>query len=150
MRVASLLLREGRDRACARLFGVSGDDSGIVTMIALAALAVAVHQKGHDVVTTRGGLRASDTLIGAGILKEVIHAIAGDWSIEDPLIPAIIVGAVIAHHLKPWARVTLHDLRVASHRFLVDFDARYGHHVRPKGSRPIAPPQGNDRPNPAV
>jgi hypothetical protein len=135
LRIATLFLREGRDRVCARLFGVSSDDSGIVTLIALAALGHAVHVKLHDVITAPKAPSATDTLIGAGMLKEVVHAIAGDWSREEPIVPALIVAALIAHQVRPWARVSLHDIRAASHRLLGDFDRRYGHHLRANGQR---------------
>ena len=136
--VATLLVREGRDRACARLFGVSSADAGLVTVIALAMLAHGVHGRVHDMVTTARRPTARDTLIGAGVLRETVHTIAGDWSrqADAPLIPAIIVGAVIAHHLRPWARVSLHDVRALSHRLWVDFDRRYWHPIGPK--RPAA------------
>jgi hypothetical protein len=150
VRVATLLMREGRHRACARLFGVSSDDSGIVTVIALATLAHGVHGKVHNVVTAARGPTAPDMFIGAGMLKETVHVIAGDWSREAPVIPVIIVGAVIAHHLRPWARVSLHDVRALSRRLRVDFGRRYGHVIRPDRPRPLAAPQlGGNRINPA-
>jgi len=132
-RVATLLVREGRNRACARLFGVSGDDSAIVTLIALATLAHAVHGKVHDMITVTGRPSAGDGMIGAGMLTETVHVIAGDWSREAPLVPAVIVGALVAHHLRPWARVSLHDVRAVSHRLRIGIGHRYGHLVRPNG-----------------
>lgn len=137
VRVATLLLREGRNRACARLFGVSSDESAIVTLIALATLAHAVHGKVHDVIGASSAPSTGDTLLGAGALKEVVHVIAGDWSREAPVIPAILVGAVIAHHLRPWERVALHDIRAVGHRLRIDLDHRYGHLVRPNRRGPL-------------
>lgn len=149
VQVATLLLREGRNRAFARLFGVSSDESAIVTLIALATLAHAVHGKVRD-IGAPGVPGAGDTLLGAGALKETIHVIAGDWSREAPVIPAIIVGAVIAHHLRPWERVALHDVRAVSHRLRINLDRRYGHLVRPNRQRPLPATEANGKPNPAV
>jgi hypothetical protein len=140
VRVAALLLREGRNRACARLFGVSSEDSAIVTLIALATLAHTARGRVHDLITAPGAPTAGDTLIGAGLLTETVHVIAGDWSREVPVVPAIIVGAVIAHHLRPWERIALHDARAMAHRLRVDFDHRYGHLIRPN-RRPRAATQ---------
>jgi hypothetical protein len=138
VRVGALLVREGRNRACARLFGVSSDDSALVALIALATLAHAAHGKVHDIITAPGAPSMSDSLIGAGILKEAVHLIAGDWSREVPVMPAVIVGAVIAHHLRPWERLALHDIRAMAHRLRMDFDHRYGHLIRPNRPRPLA------------
>jgi hypothetical protein len=138
VRVATLLLREGRNLACARLFGVSPDDSAIVTLVALALLARAAQGKVHELIVAPGAPTARDTLVGAGILTETVHVIAGDWSREVPIIPAAILGAVIAHHLRPWERLALHDVRVVAHRVRIDFDHRYGHLIRRNSRRPLA------------
>lgn len=148
VRIAILLAREGRNRACARLFGVSNDDSAIVTLIALATLAHAAHGKIHGIVTAAHAPSSGDALIGSGMLSEAVHVIAGDWSREAPVIPTVIVGAVIAHHLRPWARVSLHDVRAVSHRLRIDFDRRYGHLIRPNRPRPLAARGAHGHPNP--
>jgi hypothetical protein len=150
VRIATMLLREGRNRACARLFGVRADDSAIVTLIALVLLARAAQSKVHDVIAAPGAPTARDTLIGAGILTETVHVIAGDWSREVPAIPAVILGAVIAHHLRPWERLALHDVRAVAHRARIDFDHRYGHLIRPNRRRPLAAPGADGNPNPAA
>lgn len=134
-RIAFLLLREARGRTCERLFGVSRDDSALVTLIALATLAGAAHSKLHDVIAAPGVPTSSDTFIGAGVLKEAIHLMAGDWSRETPIIPVVIVAAVVGHHLRPWARVSVHDIRAAAHVVRRDFDRRYGHLIRPNRRR---------------
>jgi hypothetical protein len=136
-RVALLLLREARDRACSRVFGVSSDESALVTLIALATLAHAAHGKLHHAWTAHGGPTRNDTLIGVGVLNEVVHWLAGDWSREVPVIPASIMAAVIAHQLSPWARHSLHDVRILSHRIRIGFEHRYGHLIRPNRRRPV-------------
>jgi hypothetical protein len=138
-RVAGMLLREGRDRACAHLFGVSRDDSGVVTVIALATLAHAIHGKIHETISAPGGPHASDTLIGIGLLSEAINVIAGEWSRETPVVPTVVVAAVVAHHLRPWARISIHDVHAVAHRIRVDFDRRYGHLIRPVKRNPFPP-----------
>jgi hypothetical protein len=146
VRVATLLVREGRNRACGRLFGVSSDDSAIVALIALATLAHAAHEKVRDIITAPGAPSMSDSFIAVGMLKETVHVIAGDWSREMPVMPAVIVGAVIAHHLRPWERIALHDIRAAAHRLRVDFDHRYGHLIRPNRQRLVAVPGPDGKP----
>ena len=59
-RVALLLLRDARNRACARLFGVSEQEAGLVTIIALAMLAHAANRKAHGVLNAIGPIHRSD------------------------------------------------------------------------------------------
>ena len=134
--LATLLLREARNRACERYLGVEPDDSALVTLIALAAFASLARAKLRDAWRAPGGPTRRDGLIGAGLLGETIHLVAGDWSREVPGVAILIVAAVIAHGLRPWARVSLHDARAMSHRARVDFDHRYGHLIRPDRKRP--------------
>lgn len=136
-RVALLLLREIRGRVCEGLFGVSRDDSALVTFIALATLAHAVRNSVHDAITAPGAPTWNDAVIGVGALKEGAHWIAGDWSRDVPVVPALIVAAVIGQHLRPWLRISLHDVKAVSRQIRVDFDHRYGHLIRPNHERPL-------------
>ena len=126
-RVTLLLLREGRDRACARLFGVSQRDAGIVTIIVLATLADAADRKVHRVLKAIRP-RAGDAVIAEGVLRASYHWIAGPASRQVPVIGSLLFATVL---LRPVLRLSLHDLRVAGHELRVDFDRRYGHLVRP-------------------
>jgi hypothetical protein len=130
-RIALLLAREARDRACERYLGISRADANMATLIGLATLAHVGRGKMHNAITAAGGPTRNDSLIGLGLLNEAVHEIAGDWSREVPVLPALILAAVIAHHLRPWARVSLHDLRAMSHRLRGDLEHRYGHLIRP-------------------
>jgi hypothetical protein len=135
-RVTLLLLREIRGRACERLFGVSREDSALVTFVALATLAHAVRNNVHEAMTGPWAPTRSDAVIGMGALKEGVHWIAGDWSREVPVLPALILASVIGHHLRPWLGLSLHDVRAVSHRIRTDFDRRYGHLIRQNRAQP--------------
>ena len=129
-RVALLLLRDARNRACARLFGVSEQDAGLVTIIALAMLAHAANRKAHEVLNARP-IHRSDAWIGEGALNEAFHRIAGDASRDVEFIGSLILASVLVNSMRPVLRQSVHDLRVAAHRLRLDFDHRYGHLIRP-------------------
>jgi hypothetical protein len=129
--VALLLLRDARNRACARLFGVSEQDAGLVTIIALAMLAHAANRKAHEVLNAIGPIHRSDAWIGEGVLNEGFYRIAGDASRDVQFIGSLILASVLLRSLRPVLRLSVHDLRVAAHRLRLDFDHRYGHLIRP-------------------
>lgn len=130
-RVILLLLRDGRNRACARLFGVSEQDAGLVTIIALSLLAHATRRKAHELLRPIRAIRRSDAWLGEGALNEGFYRVAGDPSRDVSLIGSLILASVLLHRLRPALQVSLHDLRVGAHRLRLDFDHRYGHLIRP-------------------
>lgn len=132
--VALLLLRDARNRACARLFGVSEQDAGLVTIIALATLAHAANRKAHEVLNAIGPIHRSDAWLGEGVLNEGFYRIAGDASRDVQFIGSLILASVLLHSLRPVLGLSVHDLRVAAHRLRLDFDHRYGHLIRPNPS----------------
>jgi hypothetical protein len=139
-RIMLLLLRDARNRACARLFGVSEQDAGLVTIIALALLAQAANRKAHKVLKPIRAIRRSDAWLGEGMLNEGLYRIAGESAREAPFIGSLILASVLLHRLRPVLRVSFHDLRVAAHRLRLDFDHHYGHLIRP--NRPPRQPTG--------
>lgn len=138
--VMLLLLREARNRACARLFGVSEQDAGLVTIIALALLAQAANRKANDVIKAIGAIRRSDAWLGQGVLNEGLYGIGGDSSRDVPFIGSLVLASVLLHRLRPVLQLSLHDLRVAGHRLRLDFDHRYGHLIRPNRPRQATGP----------
>jgi hypothetical protein len=145
--VALLLLRDARNRACARLFGVSEQDAGLVTIIALVLLAEAANRKAHEVLDAIPRIHRSDAWIGEGVLNEGFYRVAGDRSRGVQFIGSLILASVLLHSLRPVLGRSVHDLRVATHILRLDFDHRYGHLIRPNRS----PSTAGQRPsNPAI
>jgi len=62
-RVVYLLLNDARSRAIARVFGISGQNSALVTMIALGIAAEATHRKVGRVLNAPGTPDTADTVI---------------------------------------------------------------------------------------
>lgn len=128
--VACLLLNEARCRVAARLFGVPKDQSFLVTLIALGALAGAVHDRAARALQAPGTPSLGDTVLVAGAIKESVHGIAGAWSKDTPLFNTLLAIAVLGNLLRPVLRVSFRDVKASSHRARVAFDHRYGHLVR--------------------
>jgi hypothetical protein len=136
MTVAYLLLVEARHRVAARLFGVSRDESFLVTAIALGTLAGALHDRAARVVAAPSIPSLGDTVLAAGVIKESVHGIAGAWSKDTPLFNTLLAIAVLGNLLRPVLRVSFRDIKASSHRARVAFDHRYGHLVRRGRRRP--------------
>lgn len=131
IRVALLLLRDARNRTCARVFGVSERDAGLVTFIGMMLLGQAVSRKAHEVLRVIGPIHRSDAWIGDGLLNEGFYRVAGDQARDVQFIGSLILASVLVHRLRRPLGVSLHDLRVAARRLRLDFDHRYGHLIRP-------------------
>ena len=67
VRVASLLVGDARDRAMARLFGVSRDQAGLLTLVIALMLAQAVHDKVESLLKPGGPPTMSDGHAGSRI-----------------------------------------------------------------------------------
>jgi hypothetical protein len=134
-RVMLLLLRDARNRACARLFGVSEQDAGLVTIIALALLAHAANRKAHEVLKPIRSIRRGDAWLAEGVLSEGLYRIGGESSREAPVLGSVVLAAVLVNSLRPPLRDALRDVRFRAHRFRLEFDHRYGHLIRPNRPR---------------
>jgi hypothetical protein len=130
MTVAYLLLVEARHRVAARLFGVSRDESFLVTAIALGTLAGALHDRAARALAAPSTPSLGDTVLAAGVIKESVHGIAGAWSKDTPLFNTLVAIAVLGTLARPVLRVSFRDVKASAHRVRVGFDHRYGHLVR--------------------
>ena len=103
--IGFMLLNEARHRTVTRVFGVSREDSNLVTVLAIGSAAVAVHGTAARVGAMRPHPSRSDGLIGASVLREAALGIAGEPSRAVPAAGALIGvgpgGEVIAPHAAP-------------------------------------------------
>jgi len=126
-RVALMLLDEARYRAVRRLFGVSRDQSWLVTLIALVLIAEAANAKWDQMVRGPGGPTKADVALGAAALRELLTAISGPSSRDTPLVGTLVSIAVLGALVRPGLRRTVHGIRASSHRVRHSFNHRYGH-----------------------
>ena len=127
------LLNEARYRAVERLFGVPRDQSFLVTVIALGTLAGAIHDRAARALSGPSVPSLGGTLLGAGVLKESVHGIAGSWSKDTPLFNTLLAIALLGTLARPVLRVSFRDVKASSHAVRVAFDHRYGHLIRRGG-----------------
>ena len=133
VKLALLLVNEARYRALDRLFGVPRDQANLATLIALGALAHALHGKRERLLKGPGGPTRADALLGAATLRELLHQTAGQSSEKTPLIETLVAIAVLAHLARPVIRRSSRRVRAISHKTRLTFNRRYG--------RPISAPR---------
>jgi hypothetical protein len=136
MRVVYLLINDARARVIARLFGISGPGSGLVTIIALAVGVETAQRRVRRVVTAPGTPQLGETALGVSVLNESFRWIAGPGTGEFPLFGPLVLCAMAGHALRPVVRSTVHGARSSVHRAHTGFDHRYGHIIRRNRPRP--------------
>jgi hypothetical protein len=127
VRVALLLLDEARYRIVRRLFGVSEDESWLVTLIALALIAEAANTQADQMLRGPGGPTRADVALGAAAVRELLTEISGASSRDTPLVGSLVTIAAIGALVGPGMRRTVHGIRASSHRVRRSFNHRYGH-----------------------
>jgi hypothetical protein len=125
--VALLLVDEARHRAVERLFGVSREQSWLVTLIALALLASAAHDKSDQLLKGPGGPTRSDVMLGAAGLRELLTWIPGPSSRDTPLVGTLVMVGLVGALVRPGVSRAAHGIRTSSHRARLSFNHRYGH-----------------------
>jgi hypothetical protein len=129
-RVVSLLLGAARRRAAARMFGVPLDKTGLVTVIALGALAQALRDKAAPALKGPALPSLGGAVFAGTAGKDVAHLIAGEWSRDTPLFGSVIALVVLGALFRPVLRVSFSDAKTAARKARITFDRRYGHLVR--------------------
>jgi hypothetical protein len=127
VRVALLLLDEARYRGVKRLFGVSRDQSWTVTLIALAVLVRAAHDKSDQLLRGPGGPTRADVALGAAAVRELLTWIPGPSSRDTPLVGTLLAIAVAGTLVRPGLSRMAQGIRTSSHRARLSFNHRYGH-----------------------
>jgi hypothetical protein len=138
VRVVYLLLNEARARAITRLFGISGPNSALVTLIALGLAAETAHRKVSRVLSAPGAPELGGVTLGTSALTESARWIAGPGIGEFPLFGPLVLFAVVAHTTRPVLRSAIHGARTSAHRAHASLDHRYGHIIRRNRPRPGA------------
>ena len=127
VRVALLLVDEARHRVVERWFGVLREQSWPVTLIALALLAGAAHDKSDQLLKGPGGPTRSDVVLGAAGLRELLTWIPGPSSRDTPLVGTLVMVAFVGALVGPAVSRAAHGIRISSHRARLSFNHRYGH-----------------------
>lgn len=112
--LAFLLLNEVRHRIAAWVFGVAKDNSNLVTIFAIGALAEVLSDQAPPVHRPPAP-PLSDAVIGAAALNETAHRIAGDWSRDTPFFGGLVAFVVLWKSFRPMLRGASHGVRGSLH-----------------------------------
>ena len=137
-RVVYLLVDEARSRVIASMFGISGENSALVTAIALGIGAQAVRAKFVQVLAAPGPPTSADAVIGTAVLREGVHRITGISTREAPLLGGLVTVALASAVLRPALGTAVRGARASSQRARAGFDHRYGHVIRRTWARSVA------------
>ncbi len=107
--IVFMLLNDARHRTVTRVFGVSRDDSNLVTVLAIGSAAVAVQGTAARVRAIRPS--GSDSLIGAALVREAALGIAGEPSRAVPAAGALLALALAGKSSRPMMRRVLRTTR---------------------------------------
>lgn len=109
--IVFMLLNDVRHRTVTRVFGVSRDDSNLVTVLAIGSAAVAVQGTAARVRAIRRYPSGSDSLIGAALVREAALGIAGEPSRAVPAAGALLALALAGTSSRPMMRGVLRTTR---------------------------------------
>jgi hypothetical protein len=125
MRVRSLMMRQARQGAVTRVFGVPrADQSFLATMILLGAVAAVLKD-----LTPRPWPHATgaEARIGASLVNVAFRGIAGAPSRNMPLAGGLIAFALLSHSIRPAVAGSAREIRALTRGVRGAFGARYGH-----------------------
>jgi hypothetical protein len=124
------LLNEARYRAMERVFGLSREQANLATMVLLLGVTAATRDGAIKALKAPGGPTVPDVAIAMGISREALHVVAGPSFDKVPLFGTLITLAALAHISRPVVSRTTHAIHTRTHKALLAFEHRYGHHVR--------------------
>lgn len=113
--IAFLLLNDARHRIVARVFGVSREDSNLVTTAAIGSVANGLQGGAARVRGARVRPTVFELGVGGALVKETTHRVAGDWSRTTPLFGALIAVVVLEKSLGPALRGSARGVRSSVH-----------------------------------
>jgi hypothetical protein len=125
MRVQSLLMRQARQGAVTRVFGVPpADQSLLATMILVGAVAAVLKE-----LTPRPWPHATgaEARIGTSLVNVAFRGIAGAPSRNVPLAGGLIAFALLLHSVRPAVAGSAREIRALTREVRGALGARYGH-----------------------
>jgi hypothetical protein len=129
-RMVYLFISEARARVITRRFGITGKNSGIVTLIALGLAADAVHSKVAGVLNTPRAPALGDVIFGGSAMRESVRSIAGTWSQDSPVFATLVLGSLVGTVAHAVLRATVRGSKTSARVARADFDRRYPHIIR--------------------
>lgn len=113
--IVVLLLNEARHRVVSRVFGVSRDDSNLVTAVTIGSGGHALHHQAARVRSLPARPSLFDTAVGAAVLNETVQRIAGDASRDTPAFSSLVAFALLDRGFGPTLRASFRDAQRSLH-----------------------------------
>jgi hypothetical protein len=129
-RVAGKLLNEARCQGLRFLFGVSREDSLLVTVVLCGMLAAAGRRSWTKFMSGPPLPALGSVLLAGSGLGWVVDTVAGKAAGEIPGLEPLVAFAVLTTSGRPLLGRSLHGAHAATHAARAGFDHRYGHIVR--------------------
>lgn len=129
LRFVYVLLNEARYRAMARLFGVSRDQTNLVSLVVLILLTEKLRSSLERL--SAGRPTRVDGLITGALAREALSGVAGPLSRKDPLYGTLLLIAFLTSGAHPRVRRAMHSFRTGARRAGVGFHHRYGWLIDP-------------------
>lgn len=130
----TLLFNEARYRTLERVFGIPREQVNAATLVLLLAFAAGMRERSLNAATAArsapGKLTATDIALGAGVMREGLHGIAGPSFDKEPLFGTLLAIAALAHISRPIVARSLNAVHARTHQARLAFDHRYGHLIR--------------------
>jgi hypothetical protein len=113
-----------------RVFGLSREQANLATMVLLLGVTAATREGAIKALQAPGGPSVPDVALAMGVTREALHGVAGPSFDNLPLFGTLITLAALAHISRPVVSRTAHAIHIRTHKALLGFEHRYGHHVR--------------------
>jgi hypothetical protein len=131
MRLVGKLVNEARYRSLDRLFGISREDSTLVTLVALGTLGAAGQRAWAKFMEGPPLPEFGDTLLAVGGVQGLFSGMAGELARDSPDLLALVAFSVVATSVRPVVGRSWRTAHAATHAARMGFDHRYGHIFRP-------------------
>jgi hypothetical protein len=131
MRLVGKLANEARFRSLERLFGISREDSALVTLVALGTLGAAGGRAWAKFMKGPPLPEFGDTMMVVGGAQGLFSGVAGELARDKPDLLVLVAFSVVATSIRPLLGRSWHTAHAATHAARMGFDHRYGHIVRP-------------------
>ena len=115
-RLTLAVLRRARYPVLSRMFGVSREQSNLLTLVLALTAANATYDTLHRIIRRPWPLSGADTGIAAFLVREAGFGIAGPKAREVQFFGALIAVAGIGRLALPGVRSALHGVHVAEQR----------------------------------
>jgi hypothetical protein len=132
IRTGFLLLNEARYRTIERFFGASRTQANMVTLIGIAALAEAAHDKLDFMLHAPGaGPTRADGVLGGAVVEELLHDVGGPASRATPFLGALVLLGLLHGRTRPVLFRTMNVIGTASRNLHQSFELHYRRRVQP-------------------